>query len=51
MAAKNHQSETNVVSLVKNKMLKLDDSFRDSETKMFIKYCQNDTLKRFQGKG
>ena len=51
MAAKNHQSETDVVCLVKNKLIKLDESFRDSETPMFIKYCQNVTLKRFQGKG
>ena len=51
MAAKNHKSETDVLKLTKNKLLKLDDSFRDSETTMFVSYCQNITLKRFQCKG
>ena len=51
MAAKNHQSETDVLSLVKNKLIKLDESFRDSETPMFVNCCQNDTLNRFQSKG
>ena len=44
-------NKTDVVSLVKNKPLKLDESFRDSEVPMFIKSCKNITLKRFQGKG
>ena len=51
MAAKNHQSETDVVCLVKNKLIKLDESFRDSETPLFVNYCQNVILKSFQGKG
>ena len=52
MSIEDDQNKTDVVKLiVQNKLIKLDDSFRDSGTPMFIKYCQNITLKRFQEKG
>ena len=51
MEEENHQNETDVVKLVKNKLLKLDESYRNSEIPLFIKYCQKITFKRFQTKG
>ena len=52
MSIEDDQTKTDVVKLiVQNKLIKLDDSFRDSGTPMFIKYCQNTTLKRFHKKG
>ena len=44
-----NQNETDVVKLVENKPLKLEESC--SEVPLFIKCCQNITLKRFKGKG
>ena len=51
MSIEDHQNETDVVKLVKYQSLKFDESCKDSEIPLFIKYCQNITHKRFQGKG
>ena len=51
MSVEDYQNKTDVEKLVKNQQLKVVESCRDSETSMFIKYCQNVTIKRFQNKG
>ena len=46
-----NRNENDVVKLVEHQALKLDELCSDSETSMFVKFCKNITLNRFQGKG
>ena len=46
-----NQNETDVVKLVEHQALKFDESCKESEIPMFVKFCKNITLNRFQGKG
>ena len=45
------QNEIDVVKLVEHKPLNLVESFKESEIPLFVKFCKNITLKKFQSRG
>ena len=46
-----NQTENDIVKLVEHQALKLNESCKESEIPMFVKFCKNITLNRFQSKG
>ena len=46
-----NRNKTDVEKLEEHQPLNLDESCKESEIPMFVKFCKIITLKRFQGKG
>ena len=46
-----NRNETDVVKLVELQPLKLDESCKELEIPLFVKFCKNITLRRFKSKG